>query len=395
MNRKNKLFIGTILMTILVLSPAFSQTLPDDPARGARLFVNKGCVKCHALKGEGGKTGPDLGKIDLGDTQLDLAAKLWNHIPSMVAGIERAKILKPNLTGEELGSIAAYLYFLKYFDEPGDATKGKFLYNEKGCFSCHPLSGKGKRGESGLNEFPQNISPVFLSMEIWNHGPEMIANMVKLGMKWPEFKETEMIDLLEYIKTNARGPKEVAYITPGNPREGRKVFLSKGCGECHPVRGEKTAASGIDLSKRSKAYYQSLTRVASAMWNKGPVVLAKMSQTKMGIPKFTPKEMADLTSYLYFLHFIDEPGNPVNGKKKFSDLECVRCHGLDGKQGELMHIDLSKYQKTDNPMEIAAGIWNHSVEIRRATMEKGIPWPRFKKGEMADLLEYLRTPKKK
>ena len=394
MNRKNKLFIGTILMTILVLSPAFSQTLPDDPARGARLFVNKGCVKCHALKGEGGKTGPDLGKIDLGDTQLDLAAKLWNHIPSMVAGIERAKILKPNLTGEELGSIAAYLYFLKYFDEPGDATKGKFLYNEKGCFSCHPLSGKGKRGESGLNEFPQNISPVFLSMEIWNHGPEMIANMVKLGMKWPEFKETEMIDLLEYIKTNARGPKEVAYITPGNPREGRKVFLSKGCGECHPVRGEKTAASGIDLSKRSKAYYQSLTRVASAMWNKGPVVLAKMSQTKMGIPKFTPKEMADLTSYLYFLHFIDEPGNPVNGKKKFSDLECVRCHGLDGKQGELMHIDLSKYQKTDNPMEIAAGIWNHSVEIRRATMEKGIPWPRFKKGEMADLLEYLRTPKK-
>ncbi len=395
MNRKDKLLIGTVLMTIFVLSPAFPQTLPDDPARGARLFVNKGCVKCHALKGEGGKMGPDLGKIDLGDTQLDLVAKLWNHIPSMVAGIERAKILKPNLTGEELGSISAYLYFLKYFDEPGDATKGKFLFKEKGCLSCHPVSGKGKRGESGLDEFPQNISPVFLSMEIWNHGPEMIANMVKLGMKWPEFKETEMIDLLEYIKTNSRGPKEVAYITPGNPKEGKKVFLSKGCGECHPVKGEKTSVSGIDLSKKSKAYYQSLTRIASTMWNKGPTVLAKMSQTKTGIPKFTPKEMADLTSYLYFLHFIDEPGNPANGKKKFSDLGCVRCHGLDGKQGEVMHIDLSKYQKTDNPMEIAAGIWNHSVEIRRATMEKGIPWPRFKKGELADLLEYLRTPKRK
>ncbi|MBS3917701.1 MAG: c-type cytochrome [Deltaproteobacteria bacterium] len=395
MNRKNILFIMMAFTAILITSFAFSQILPDDPAKGARHFVNKGCVKCHALKGEGGKTGPDLGKIDLGDTQLDLAAKLWNHIPSMVAGIERAKILKPDLTGEELGSIAAYLYFLKYFDEPGDATKGKFLFNEKGCIACHPLSGKGKKGESGLNEFPQNISPVFLSMEIWNHGPDMIANMVILGMKWPEFKETEMIDLLEYIKTNARGPKEVAYITPGNPKDGKKTFLSKGCGECHPVQGEKTSVSGIDLSKRSKAYYRSLTRVTSTMWNKGPTVLAKMSQTKTGIPKFTPKEMADLISYLYFLHFIDETGNPVNGRKKFSDLGCVRCHGVDGKRGELMNIDLSKYQGAANPMEIAAGIWNHSVEIRRATMEKGIPWPRFKKGEMADLLEYLRTPKKK
>lgn len=379
----------------LIAHSAIAQILPDDPTKGTRLFVSKGCVKCHALKGEGGKTGPDLGKIDLGDTQLDLAAKLWNHIPSMVAGIERAKILKPDLTGEELGSIAAYLYFLKYFDEPGDATRGKFLFNEKACILCHPLARKGKGGESGLNEFSQNISPVFLSMEIWNHGPDMIADMVKLGIKWPEFQETEMMDLLEYIKTNAKGPKEIAYITPGNPREGRKTFLSKGCGECHPVHGEKASPGGIDLSKRSKAYYRSLTRIASTMWNKGPTVLAKMSQTKTGIPKFTPKEMADLVSYLYFLHFIDVPGNPVNGKKRFSDLGCVRCHGTDGKPGDLMTIDLSKYQGATNPMEIAAGIWNHSAEIRRATVEKGIPWPRFKKGEMADLLEHLRSPKKK
>ncbi|MBM4307971.1 MAG: c-type cytochrome [Deltaproteobacteria bacterium] len=389
------LFLAAVI-SLLIVSSVLAQTLlPEDPARGARLFVNKGCVKCHALKGEGGKAGPDLGKIDLGDTQLDLAAKLWNHIPSMVAGIERAKIMKPHLTGEELGSISAYLYFLKYFDEPGDATRGKFLFNEKGCMACHPQTGKGKKGESGLNEFPQNISPVFLSMEIWNHGPQMIANMVTLGMKWPDFKETEMIDLLEYIKANAKGPKEIAYITPGNPKEGRRVFQSKGCIECHPAQGGKGPASGIDLSKRSKAYYGSLTRVVSAMWNKGPTVLAKMSQTKTGIPKFSPKEMADLISYLYFLHFMDEIGNPVNGKKSFSDLGCLKCHGIDGKRGELMHIDLLKYQKTTNPMEIAAGIWNHGGEIHQATKAKGIQWPRFKKGEMADVLEYLRTPKKK
>jgi hypothetical protein len=60
-----------------------------------------------------------------------------------------------------------------------------------------------------------------------------------------------------------------------------------------------------------------------------------------------------------------------------------------------MTIDLSKYQKVANPMEIVAGIWNHSTGIEKALKEKGIPWPRFKKGELADLLEYIRNLKKK
>ena len=60
-----------------------------------------------------------------------------------------------------------------------------------------------------------------------------------------------------------------------------------------------------------------------------------------------------------------------------------------------MNIDLSKYQKADNPIQIVAGIWNHSTEIMKAIGEKGIPWPRFRKGEMADLLEFIRSPKKK
>jgi len=388
-------FLAGILILLLFLlnSPVFSQPLPEDPARGSRLFVSKGCVRCHAFKGEGGKIGPDFGRVELGNTQLDMAAKLWNHIPSMNVGMERAKIIKPNLTGNEFTEISAYLYFLKFFDEPGDANRGRSIFGEKGCGTCHPLTGKGKEGEPGLDQFPQNISPVFLTQSIWNHGPVMIAHMVKLGMKWPLFEGTEMMDLLEYLKLNTRGAKETAFITPGNPREGKQVFAAKGCIKCHAVRGEG-GKQAEDLGKRAKTLYKSLTQIASIMWNKGPSVLGKMSQTQTGIPKFTPKEMADLIAYLYFLHFIDEPGNPANGKKIFSEFGCSKCHGLDGKPGDWMTIDLSKYQKAVNPMEMVAGIWNHSTEIEKAMREKGISWPRFKKGELADLLEFIRTPKK-
>jgi cytochrome c551/c552 len=394
MCRKKILTTGMILILILISQLTFAQLLPEDPTKGSRLFVNKGCARCHAFKGEGGKVGPDFGRIDLGNTQLDMAAKLWNHIPSMNVGMERAKMIKPNLTGQEFTEISAYLYFLKFFDEPGEPTRGRSIFNEKGCSSCHPLSGKGKEGEPGLDQFPQNISPVFLTQSIWNHGPVMIAHMVKLGMKWPVFEGTEMMDLLEYIKMNAKGVKETAFITPGNSREGKQVFATKGCIKCHAVRGEG-GKEAEDLGKRAKTFYKSLTQIASIMWNKGPVVLGKMSQTQIGIPKFTPKEMADLIAYLYFLHFIDEPGNSVNGKKIFSESGCSKCHGWDGKPGELMAISLSKYQKAGNPMDIVASLWNHSTEIEKAMREKGISWPQFKKGELADLLEFIRTPKKK
>ena len=394
--RKSLLWAGGILSFLFLLhaTGAFAQPpLPQDPTKGARLFVSKGCVKCHALKGEGGKVGPDLGKIDLGDTQLDLAGKLWNHIPSMTKGMEQAKIMKLNLTGEEITEISGYLYFLKFFDEPGNATQGKYVFNEKGCKNCHPLTSQGKEGEPGLDRFPQNISPVFFSQSIWNHGPVMIAQMVKIGMKWPVFEGAEMMDLLEYIKMNAKGSKETAFIIPGNPKEGKQVFISKGCVKCHAIRGEGGKVAD-DLGKKAKTFYKGLTQIASIMWNKGPTVFTKMAQTETGIPKFTPKEMADLIAYLYFLHFIDEPGNPVNGGKIFSESGCSKCHGLDGKPGQLMTIDLSKYQKAANPIEIVAGMWNHGAEIEKAMKDKDIPWPRFKKSELADLLEYIRIPKK-
>ena len=180
--------------------------------------------------------------------------------------------------------------------------RGRYLFNEKGRGNCHPLSGRGKEDEPGLDQFPQNISPVYASEIIWNHGPVMNAEMAKLGMKWPTFEGTEMMDLLEYIKTNARGPKEVAFITPGNPREGGQVFMTKGCVKCHAVRGEG-GKEGEDLGKRAILFYKSLTQIASTMWNKGPTVLAKMAQTQTGLPKFTPKEMANLLAYLLFSPF--------------------------------------------------------------------------------------------
>ncbi len=256
--KQKTLLLGVvfILFSFKGLSVWAQTIIPEDPAKGARLFVSKGCIKCHAFKGEGGKTGPDFGRVDLGNTLLDLASKLLNHIPPMVQGMERMKMTKPNLTGEEITDISAYLYFLKFFDDPGNGTRGQYLFNEKGCSKCHPLSGRGREGEPGLDQFPQNISPVYLTEMIWNHGPVMIAQMVKLGMKWPTFEGTEMMDLLEYIKANAKGPKEAAFITPGNPGRGKRSLSKRAVSSVTPFgvragREERTSARGLSSSIRA------------------------------------------------------------------------------------------------------------------------------------------------
>lgn len=382
--------IGTAVAVLCLAALASAQPLPEDPAGGGLLFQSKGCVKCHAVKGAGGTTAPDLGRIDSGDTQLGLAARIWNHTPSMLAGMEQAGIARPTLTGQEFTEIVAYLYFLRFFDAPGDAASGKYLFGQKGCSFCHAVSGRGREGGLGLDEFPRNITPVFLSQAIWNHSLEMMARMAQVGKKWPDFAGTEMMDLLEYIRANAKGPEEPAFLKPGNPREGKRIFDAKGCVKCHSIRGEG-AAGGIDLGKRAEAFYTSLTQVASSMWNKGPEILVRITQTQCGLPKFTPQEMADLTAYLYFLHYADGPGNASAGKRLFSTMGCAQCHGLEGKRGKLMYIDLSKYRYAA-PTEIVASIWNHSMKMRRAVGEQGLSWPQLKREDMVDLLEFLRSP---
>jgi cytochrome c2 len=389
--------IASLVMTIILLFPCssvFSQTLPESPAAGGRLLASKGCLKCHSVRGKGGSIGPDLSEIDLGDAQLDLAAEMWDHTPSMMSGMEEAGIAKPRLTGQEFADITAYLYFLRYFNEQGYPDLGQLIFEQKGCSSCHPVSGRGKEGELSLEEFPRNVSPVFLSQALWNHSLAMMARMLVIGKSWPIFADTEMINLLEYIKTHAKGPAEPAFFNPGDPREGKRIFDTKGCNNCHLIRGEGKEG-GIDLGMRARAFYTSLTGVASRMWNKAPeMILVRIAQTQCGIPKFTSEEMSDLLAYLYFLHYVDEPGNRSKGEKLFSDLSCSRCHIVGEKHGKLAYINLSKYQSA-SPTTIVADIWNHNVEMREAMSAQGIKWPQLKKGDLADLLEFIRNPQKK
>lgn len=83
-----------------------------DPEKGKQLFVDKGCVACHAINGVGGHDAPamDAHEMDKKMNPFDFAAKMWNHAPGMIAAQEEAFGEMINFTGSELGDIIAFVH---------------------------------------------------------------------------------------------------------------------------------------------------------------------------------------------------------------------------------------------------------------------------------------------
>lgn len=81
-----------------------------DAARGRRLFVEKGCVVCHAVNGVGGGSGPALDAA--GDQSFvgpfDFAARMLRGAESMIALQRQDLGYRIDLTGSELADLAAF-----------------------------------------------------------------------------------------------------------------------------------------------------------------------------------------------------------------------------------------------------------------------------------------------
>ncbi len=394
--RKTHVAVGILFLLLAFVVVAMSANpeypLPENPAKGATIFVNKGCVKCHAIKGVGGAVGPDLGKVRIMGSLLEMAGIMWNHSLSMSEMMRDTRIVIPQFTSEEMSSIIAYLYYVNYFDEPGDPEKGEVLFSEKGCLNCHPAPGKGEEIGAPVEDFRRDLSPVAMAQVMWNHGSQMIKTMEEMSIPWSELKRNEMMDMLEYIRRTAKGPGgEKAYLLPGNPRMGQRLFDQKACSKCHGLRG-KGGEVGPDLSEHAGELSRSLTQVVATMWNHGRSMILTMKEMGIDPPTFSEREMADIVAYLYFLNYFDEPGDIDRGEKVFAEKGCARCHSPKAERAD-MGPYLAKIGRHSSPVDLATSMWNHAPEMAERMRMKKIPWPNFKKGEMGDLIEYIGSEK--
>jgi len=375
--------VGLAVSSVFASHESLSVLLPADPLEGSRLFTGKGCIRCHAVHGAGGTRGPDLGRRILNRPLLEIAGVMWNHSPAMEQVFQEKRVPRPRFEPGEMASLLSFLYYLGSLDPPGDAATGARLFSQKGCEICHSLGGKGGSVGPRLDKYSRYTSPLFLTAALWDHGKPMAAAMERLKVSRPTFQGTDIADLLAYIRS-AGGGTERVYIPPGKPKDGEALFTKKHCVECHSVRGHGGKV-GPDLGLTLKG---SLMRIAGSMWNHGPQMWAKMAERGIEVPVLGTQEMSDLISYLYFLQFIDPPGDARRGLVVYKEKRCGTCHALRG-VGEKVGPDLATVKNLDTSLEVITGMWNHAATMEEVMVGANVAWPVLQGGEMADLIAYL------
>ncbi|MFQ5663299.1 MAG: c-type cytochrome [Terriglobia bacterium] len=181
---------------------------PADPEVGRKLFRQKGCANCHAVRGPAGSGVPDLGRRPLARTLGQFAGSMWNHSPAMWASMQAQHIPRPQFSNKEMADLVAYLFAERYFEPSGSTVRGARVFEVKGCASCHLRSGEGLGPD--LSSWRGRVSPIALATVMWSHGPVMLERMQEQQLPWPLFRPGEMVDLMEFLNQGARARRPQA-----------------------------------------------------------------------------------------------------------------------------------------------------------------------------------------
>jgi cytochrome c len=85
---------------------------PMDPERGRQVFVDKGCVACHAVNGVGGDLGPSLDAAEMPRPMnaFEFTARMWRGAEAMTALQEDMLGEVISLDGQNLADLVAFAH---------------------------------------------------------------------------------------------------------------------------------------------------------------------------------------------------------------------------------------------------------------------------------------------
>lgn len=373
--------VAAALLAPAPLHAAEPAALEGRPFRGRTLLVEKHCVQCHSVWSHGGLVGPDLPASVAGRSWQDLVGAFWNHTPRMIEAMAARGHSWPTLDRAEMSDLLSYLYYLRLFDAPGDPGRGASSYAELGCADCHNLGGQGGSAGGPLDRFSAYPSVVVLAQAMWNAGPAMQSAQVGSRRSIPTFSGAELAAIQAYIRSRGlRADRRVELLPLPDPARGAEVFRDKRCVTCHPRGG----GVGPDLGRA--ALDMSVAEISGTLWNHSYAMNDRMRARGIQFPRFAGTEMADLISYLFFLGFFGDAGDPARGVSVFRERGCAQCHEAGAQQV----VSLAASKVIADPIALSAAMWNHAPTMHDLMAERAIAWPKFDPGDMADLAAYLR-----
>ena len=353
--------------------PAAAAPVPSmDAARGRELFQSRGCVECHKLNGRGGSAAPDLGRIvDRGFTPALLAATMWNHAPVMWSAMRARNVAPMPLSEQDAADLFAAFYAAHYFDLPADASRGKAVFARAACARCHGLETSPVAAAPPVRNWASLSDSVSLVATMWDHAAKMQGELAKEKIAWPKLTGADVADLLVYLRNQPAVPrtrKTTFSIAAGD--NGQRLFVDKGCGKaCH---------ISTELNTRR---HDARRRGGDAVESCEP------AHDPAGVRPQRDERVARLCVDAAVLSGCGKRGAGREGFRRPALCampwgERKRCAGPGGPRRD----------GWDTPSFPA--LWRHGPTMLDQMKSKGIPWPEFRAGEMADLIAYVNAGKK-
>ncbi len=365
---RSSLFTGGVLC---ILAAGLAEGIEADARRGAELFVSQKCVTCHSIGAKGAGGAPDLGqRIGRDYSPAGLASRMWNHAPAMWSAMKSGAVPIPRLNEQQAADLFIFFYSAKYFDRPGDAARGKRVFESKGCSECHKISEAGGKG-TRVVAWTSLSDPVVLVDSMWNHASKMLPELSRRKKMFPVLTGGEVTDLLVYLQNLPETRRLNTNLTLPSAEGGQQLLAAKGCLDCHQ--------GNLDLSGRVAD--MTLAEVAAAMWNHAPRIPNPTAVSE--------DEMRRIIAYTWSAQFFRPHGDAGRGSKVFSDKGCAGCHG-DRSSGA---PDLKASKRQMSSITLVSVLWQHGPQMYDSMKKKGGEWPRLTKSDVSNLTAYLSAPK--
>lgn len=176
----------------------------EDASAGQALFTEKQCARCHRPQGESA-AGPALEHLRRPQGEMELAGRLWNHVPAMLSALSEQGLEWPRISVVEMAALMTYLQADPGRDPAPDLSKGEVALLRKSCLKCHSLRREGGRVEPDLAERRADYeSAAAWATAMWKHTPAMAAMASRQGVPYPRFSGDEMGNLLGFLRSASR-----------------------------------------------------------------------------------------------------------------------------------------------------------------------------------------------
>ena len=359
-----------MVFALVPWGPFAAAIVPGDAARGEKLFHSQRCVQCHSIKGEGGRSAPDLGRrIDRNFTPSVMASLMWNHAPRMWAEMKQQGIQPQPLSASGAADLFAFFMSARYFEKPGDASRGKQVFAEKHCAGCHGIARSPVANAPPVANWESLSDPIVLAQQMWNHGAQMREEFSKRNISPQRITAQELTDVLVYLQNlpETRGKVRSLSLSDAGDADG-KLFEAKGCAGCHIGK----------LALEGRLRNQTLTAIAVDMWNHQPKMRNSASVLSAG-------EMRQIISFIWARQYFAGEGNPVNGEKVYAQKSCGMCH--EAGPGPKLGGNGALYSQ----ITMVSALWAHGPGMLELMTQKNLPWPQFTAQQMSDLIAYLNS----